>query len=189
VAVFVSMVMIVVMLMAVVVVVAVVMVVVMVVVVAVVMIVVMLMAVVVAVVMIVVMLMAVAVAVVMVVVVAVVMVVVVAVVMAVVMVMTHIHTLFLFPVHLYRNMGACNAAFDRWDGADFHAGKSQTIETPEHPLRIRMKLQEGCCEHIARRPHCTVKINGFHKNLFLLNSVGLFSFRSAFSLDSCPRYG
>ena len=181
VAVFVSMVMIVVMLMAVVVVVAVVMVVVMVVVVAVVMIVVMLMAVVVAVVMIVVMLMAVAVAVVMVVVVAVV--------MAVVMVMTHIHTLFLFPVHLYRNMGACNAAFDRWDGADFHAGKSQTIETPEHPLRIRMKLQEGCCEHIARRPHCTVKINGFHKNLFLLNSVGLFSFRSAFSLDSCPRYG
>ena len=186
-AVFVSMVMIVVMLMAVVVVVAVVMVVVMVVVVAVVMIVVMLMAVVVAVVMIVVMLMAVAV--VMVVVVAVVMVVVVAVVMAVVMVMTHIHTLFLFPVHLYRNMGACNAAFDRWDGADFHAGKSQTIETPEHPLRIRMKLQEGCCEHIARRPHCTVKINGFHKNLFLLNSVGLFSFRSAFSLDSCPRYG
>lgn len=113
---------------------------------------------------------------VMIVVVVVVVAVVVAVVMVmavvVVMVMTHIHTLFLFPVHLYQDMGACNAAFDRWDGADFHAGKSQTIETPEHPLRIRMKLQEGCCEHIARRPHCTVKINGFHKNLFLLSFVG-----------------
>ncbi len=66
--------------------------------------------------------------------------------------------LFLFTVYRHGHVGSCNTTFHGRFLLKNNARNPKPIEFPHKFIRIRQQLQQRCCQHIACRPHSTVKI-------------------------------
>ena len=65
-------------------------------------------------------------------------------------------------VHGHGHVRAGDSAFHGGVGAVFHAGNSEGVQGGEGGLPVRAELQQSGGQHIARRAHAGVKIEGLH---------------------------
>ena len=65
-------------------------------------------------------------------------------------------------VHGHGHVGAGDAAFHGGRSVVFHAGDAECVQRREGGIAIRTELQQGGSQHIARRTHGAVEIQGLH---------------------------
>ena len=70
--------------------------------------------------------------------------------------------LFLRAVHLYRNMGAADAAFADPLPGNLHTRYPDPVQILNKSVLVGEQLQQRGGEHIPRRPHTAVQIECFH---------------------------